>query len=376
MHDLVDSFARETAGWLDALARNLDDLEAGRPPDQPLDAMMRAAHTVSGTAAFFDLEAVVRVARGIEDVLASWQADAGRITPAGVHLLRAATAGLHDAVDALAARRPDPSGLAPFAGPLARLAAGEEPDGATLAACGRSPALARLSGARRPGARRPGARPAVTTLASTRTLFEHFDAYARETARTLGREVLVELDVEPLEIDPTLYDALRPLLIHLVRNACDHGLEPPERRLEAGKEARGRLRLGARRDGTQLRIEVADDGAGIDVAGLRAAVLRRGLPAPRRFEGPDRRALLEFVFLPRVTTREGAGPLSGRGAGLSAVRERVEALGGRVDVTSEPGLGTTVTLLLPLQATGSGSTTAARRTGAPESNQAPEVLFS
>jgi len=151
--------------------------------------------------------------------------------------------------------------------------------------------------------------------------------------------VAIELRGHSVQIDRVLGDDVADALLHLVRNAIDHGLEPPPERARRGKPPALALTLAAATDAAGVLILVADDGAGIDVGALTASAAARGVAIP-----PDP---LELVFAPGVTTRAEVTPLSGRGVGLDAVRAHVERLGGRVSVASTPGRGTRFTLALP-----------------------------
>ncbi|HET9594636.1 MAG TPA: response regulator, partial [Anaeromyxobacteraceae bacterium] len=168
------------------------------------------------------------------------------------------------------------------------------------------------------------------------------DRVARDAADALGKEVELSVEGAGLELDGSLVAALREPLGHLVRNAVDHGIEPPAQRAAAGKPRRGLLRLAAEADGIRVQVQVADDGRGLDPEALRAAALRRGVTPPA-----DPARLVDLVFLPGFSTREEVGPVSGRGVGLDAVASAIRALRGTVAVASTPGRGSTFTLALP-----------------------------
>jgi len=173
---------------------------------------------------------------------------------------------------------------------------------------------------------------------------------AREIAATLGKSVEVELRGAELELDRAILDRLADPLVHLVRNAVDHGLEAPELRRSHGKPRAGRIVVEARRERDHVRISVADDGRGIDLDSVRrraveAGVIHADLAADLP---PDEIAAL--VFRPGVSTAASVSEVSGRGVGMDAVKATIEGLGGRVELESQPGLGTTTTLLVPLTA--------------------------
>lgn len=170
---------------------------------------------------------------------------------------------------------------------------------------------------------------------------------ARDIARQQGKEVEFAIVGGEVEMDRRILEELRDPLIHLVRNSVDHGIEPPEARLAAGKPRRGSITLSASQiESGRIEIRLADDGAGIDRARLRSAAARLGL-APAADEGDDAE-LLSLLFQSGVSTSAAVTDISGRGLGLAIVREKVERLGGAVGVASRPQAGTTFSLALPL----------------------------
>ena len=166
--------------------------------------------------------------------------------------------------------------------------------------------------------------------------------HARELARELGKSIRVETSGGTVRLDRRITEALVASLRHLVRNAVDHGIEPPEERGRAGKPPEGTVSLRAEQAGRRVRVVVTDDGRGLDLEGIRAAAAARGIG-----DGVGEGELAELVFLPGFTTRREASEISGRGIGLDAVAAAVRALGGTVAIASEPGKGLTVTLDLP-----------------------------
>lgn len=179
-------------------------------------------------------------------------------------------------------------------------------------------------------------------------VFRRFPRPVREIALKLGKDVTLVTEGEETEVDKTIVDTLFEPLLHLVRNALDHGLETPEARREAGKEPAARLALRAAQEGEQVVIEVADDGRGIDPAAIRRTAIARGVASPDAIEALPDEAAVELIFAPGFSTAAQVSDLSGRGVGMDAVRVAVERLGGRVGVRSTPGRGTTIRLALPL----------------------------
>ncbi|APR85446.1 Signal transduction histidine kinase CheA [Minicystis rosea] len=176
------------------------------------------------------------------------------------------------------------------------------------------------------------------------SLFPALDRAAVEAARALGKDIVVRFEGGAAELDRRVRDGLREPLLHLVRNAVDHGIEEAPARLAADKPEVGTVSLRATLSGRDLRIVLHDDGRGIDLDAVRARARAMGLDP----QSLDRRETFALLFEPGFTTREAVTSISGRGIGLDVVRKRIAALHGRIDVESEPGRGTTFTLTLPL----------------------------
>jgi len=172
--------------------------------------------------------------------------------------------------------------------------------------------------------------------------------HARELARSLGREVTVETAGEDTRLDRRIARELETALLHAVRNAVDHGIEPPEARRAAGKAATGTIRLAAVAAGRNVRLTIADDGAGIDPAAIARAAVARGLLDRDAARSLSDQEALQLVFRPGFSTRSKASDVSGRGVGLDAVAAAVHRIGGRVELDTAPGKGTAVLLEVPL----------------------------
>lgn len=170
----------------------------------------------------------------------------------------------------------------------------------------------------------------------------------RDVARRRGREVDLEVVGAEIELDRTIVDALAEPLLHVLRNAIDHGLEDAEARAASGKPPRGRVSVTVRRARDRVMVEVADDGRGMDADALRASAVTRGvLTADAAARLPRSEALL-LACLPGVSTAKDVSDISGRGVGMDAVKRAVERVGGTLELDSEPGRGTRVTFRLPL----------------------------
>ncbi len=172
---------------------------------------------------------------------------------------------------------------------------------------------------------------------------------AHDAARRVEKEIEIELSGEHVELDKQVLDALKDPLVHLVRNAVDHGLEPTEARAASRKPPKGKVSLRGSQVGDRVVVEVADDGRGVDFEALKRAAVRSGARTQGDVDAlpPDR--ALELMTLPGLSTREEVGELSGRGVGLDVVRRNVETgLHGSLAVRSQPGQGTTFTLVVPI----------------------------
>ncbi|MBX6364635.1 MAG: chemotaxis protein CheW, partial [Gemmatimonadetes bacterium] len=178
-------------------------------------------------------------------------------------------------------------------------------------------------------------------------VFDRFPRLVRDAARALGRDVDFRMEGRDVEIDRTVLDAVAEPLVHLLRNAVDHGIEPAAVRRAAGKPERGRITLRALRERAGVRIVVEDDGAGVDAERVAAKARRLGVLPPDAPTPTAPDELLRLLCRPGLSTAEAVTELSGRGVGLDAVAERVRALGGALELETAPGAGTRLSLRLP-----------------------------
>lgn len=181
-------------------------------------------------------------------------------------------------------------------------------------------------------------------------IMENLPRLAREVALRGGKAVEVELRGAELELDRSILDRLYDPLVHVVRNAVDHGLEAPEARRAAGKPEVGRLLVEAVREKDAIRIAVRDDGAGIDVDAVRARAIALGVLHPDLAEDLPAEEVLQLVFRAGLSTAAAVSTISGRGVGMDAVRATLESLGGEVRLASRRGAGTEVSLRVPIAA--------------------------
>ena len=170
----------------------------------------------------------------------------------------------------------------------------------------------------------------------------------RDTAVALGKQIRLEMDGAETELDRTIIEAIKDPLVHLVRNACDHGIERPEARAAKGKPAQGKLCLRAYHEGGQVNIEISDDGSGIDASRVTRKAIEKGLLRPEQADKLTEKEQLNLIFQPGLSTIESVTKLSGRGVGMDVVKSHIEKIGGTVDLSSRPGEGCTIKLKIPL----------------------------
>jgi two-component system chemotaxis sensor kinase CheA len=170
----------------------------------------------------------------------------------------------------------------------------------------------------------------------------------RKASRELGKEVDFQLEGSDVELDKLIVEELSDPLMHLIRNALDHGIEPPEARRAAGKPRAGALRLSAVQKGSQVQIALEDDGAGIDDLRVREAAVQRGLLPAEAAGQLSRRDALNLIFLPGFSTARQVTSLSGRGVGLDVVKNNIGNLSGLIDLQTERGRGTRFEITLPV----------------------------
>ncbi len=387
MDDLLQEFIAETRETLEALSGEIVAWESDPSDRQRLDAIFRFVHTVKGSCGFLDLPRLARLSHAAEDVLAAVRA--GTRTP-DTSLVNAVLAivdrigEIVEAIDAGAALADSGEDLL-----IAALDEGSEPETVAPAPTALSPraplrsvrlnvdlldrmmsgmsdmVLARNELARR--LRDDGADPAVEaalerlslTVAEmrdtvTRTRMQKIDALfsalprmVRDTAAELGKSVNLHIEGADVELDREMIEMMRDPLVHIVRNAIDHGIEAPALRRALGKREHGRLTVAARQSGNQIIIEIGDDGQGIDTERLIAKVAGTGR-SERDLRALSDKARLDLIFEAGLTTKDEVTSISGRGVGMDVVRANIEQIGGRIDLHNNPGKGLRIAIHVPL----------------------------
>jgi two-component system chemotaxis sensor kinase CheA len=178
------------------------------------------------------------------------------------------------------------------------------------------------------------------------SVFNKYPRIVRDLARQLGKQIDLVVVGEETEFDKTLVEQIADPLVHLIRNACDHGVETPDIRQASGKAANGTVTLSARQEGNHIIIQITDDGKGMDVARIKAKGIEKGLiTADQNLTDRD---IFNLIFEPGFSTAEKVTTVSGRGVGMDVVKKQIAKLKGMVEITSAPGKGSTITIQLPL----------------------------
>jgi Chemotaxis protein histidine kinase and related kinases len=185
-------------------------------------------------------------------------------------------------------------------------------------------------------------------LTPVATLYANLPRAVRELARDLGKEASLMLIGETTELDRKVIEALSDPMVHLIRNAIDHGIESGDERERRGKPRQGVIEIAAQAHGGRVLISVRDDGRGMDPQQLRVAAVRKGLIGADAAAALSDQEALELIFMPGFTTAKIITDVSGRGVGMDVVRTNLAEIGGEVQIESQPGVGTTVILSLPL----------------------------
>lgn len=389
MDDLLQEFIAETRESLEAIAGEIVAWEADPADRARLDAIFRFVHTVKGSCGFLDLPRVGRLSHAAEDVLAAVRAGDRVPDRALVNAVLSIVDRIGEIVEAIDAG----AGL-DGSGEDALIAALERQDDAAIAALPVQPTVAagraqsrsiRLSVdlldrmmngvsemvlARNELARRlretgedtightldrlsqtvAELRDTVTRtrMQTVDALFSALPRVVRDTAAALGKQVSLTIDGGDVELDREMIELLRDPLVHMVRNALDHGLETPAERRAAGKREAGRLTVSARQSGNRILVEIADDGRGIDSDLLVARALARNPARDSEIRGLSERGRLDLIFEPGLSSRDVVTDTSGRGVGMDVVRTNVEQIGGRIAIANHPGRGLSITLEVPL----------------------------
>lgn len=185
-------------------------------------------------------------------------------------------------------------------------------------------------------------------MTEVRTVFQKFPRIVRDIALQTGKNISLTMEGEDTELDKNIVEQIGDPLLHLVRNAADHGVETIEQRLAAGKEEIGRIKLRAYNKGKSVIIEVEDDGKGMDPEALRKKAVEKGFISPEEAAALSNEQCFQLIFLPGFSTAQTVSEISGRGVGMDVVRSNITALQGIIRISSEFGRGSRITIQLPL----------------------------
>ncbi len=187
-----------------------------------------------------------------------------------------------------------------------------------------------------------------TRMQPVKKVFGRFPRVVRDLARTMKKEVSLELEGEETDLDKNLVEALADPLVHLVRNSVDHGVEMPDIREKAGKPRQGVVILSAQQEGDHILLSIKDDGAGMDPEVLRNKVIEKGLMDAEAAARLDKKGCFDLIFMPGLSTKEQISDVSGRGVGMDVVKTKIAQLNGTIDIESELGIGTELRIKVPL----------------------------
>ena len=389
MDDLLQEFIAETRETLEALSSEIVAWEAAPGDRARLDAIFRFVHTVKGSCGFLDLPRLAKLSHAAEDVLAAARDGKRMPDTALVDAVLAIVDRIGAVVEGIAADVVvDDSDDDALIAALTRVeeVAVPAPAARVAVAPRAAPRSIRLnvdlldrmmSGmsdmvlARNELARRlrddvldPRVEAALDQLSLTvadmrdtvtRTrmqkidgLFSALPRMVRDTAAELGKAVSLRIEGSDVDLDREMIEMMRDPLVHIIRNAIDHGIESPARRRSLGKPPTGQICVTARQSGNQILIEIEDDGAGIDVARIAAKAIENDVRSVAEVAGMSPAEKLKLVFEPGLSSRDTVSAVSGRGVGMDVVRANIEHVGGRIALDNRPGRGLVITIQVPL----------------------------
>jgi two-component system chemotaxis sensor kinase CheA len=386
MDELTGEFVSETRETLERISEALVAWEAHPTDTARLDEIFRFVHTVKGSCGFLDLPRIESLAHAAEAALAGVRdgtrvADAALVSTMLTFIDRIATlVAALDKESGIVA--PDPEGDVALIDALDRRVALDDPSAPFAPVQARTVRigvpllesmmnqvselvlvrneLARnmrgqedrnlLSCFDRLGGIVGELRDSVTRtrMQPIDRLFATLPRLVRDTAQECGKSVVLDLGGQDVEIDREMVESIRDPLLHIVRNAIDHGIEFPEERIRLGKPRVGAIRIHAHQSGNQVSIEISDDGRGIDTSRLIEKAVAAKIVDRKQAASLNTAAATALMFEPGLSTADEVTKVSGRGVGMDVVRANVERLGGNVVLSNRPGLGLTITLKAPL----------------------------
>lgn len=391
-------FLTETREGFEEVNNSLLALEKDPGEKQPLDNVFRVVHTIKSSAAMLGLNDLSELARLCEDLLESLRRGQGAIDKDSLDFLFAVTDTLEALVEARSKGTAAPYPAEEFAGIVADLrdkAAGlaQSVTGATRPPARLAPdrtetkksetirvrkeildALFNLAGELiiiknrvdnivadvpnkelKPVLAQMGGllsdlheNIAAARLAPVGEIFQRFPRLVRDLAKSAGKDVDFVVEGANIELDKSILDILDQPLVHLLRNAVDHGIESPDIRARAGKARAGKIKLAARRAEDHIMIEVEDDGGGIDINHMRQTAVFKAVATSTAVSAMTDNEVINLIFAPGFSAAAKVTDVSGRGVGLDVVKNTIKDLSGTIEVATEVGLGTRFTLVLPI----------------------------
>ncbi|MEA9559624.1 chemotaxis protein CheA [Xanthomonas campestris] len=410
--DIAADFIVEAQEILDRLGEQLVSLEQAPDEADQLNAVFRGFHTLKGGAGFLAIKPMVELCHAAEETLGMARSGQAVLQAHHFDAAQQSLDYLQAMLDAMGSGDPVPhapaSLIAQFDAKSGPPAVKSAPKAAALAAvpAGQAPAAAGAKAAPKAAAKSGGAEAEQTVRVDTKRLdaivnligelvlsrnrlktlrtrlrdeeldravsvldiatarlqtavmrtrmqpvskvFSRFPKVARDVARTLSKEVELELIGAETELDRNLVEALADPLVHLVRNAIDHGIESPALREATGKPRSGHVRLSAQQEGDYVSIEIQDDGAGIDPERLREIARNKGLIDAEAAARLSTDECLHLIFMPGFSTKAEVTDISGRGVGMDVVQSRIRELSGQIQIQSELGRGSRFMIRVPL----------------------------
>ena len=399
---IVEEFLADSQEGLDRLDQDLVALEAYPCAAESLASAFRALHTIKGTCSFLGFRRLERIAHAGEHLLARLRSRERVLDAPTMAALLACVDAVRAIVTHIQATRREPGGdddaLIASITALHHAPAAPVPAAAQLTAAPETPAMPELRESHAAGPNQTRIHTEVldrvvdlvgelvlarnqlrqcvehrdeplllatarrldhitsrlqeeamrTRMQPVAGLWTRIPRLVRDVATACGKDVHLQMSGQHTELDRTLLEALRDPLVHLVRNAIDHGIETPAARIAAGKSAHGTLQLHAHHEGGEVHLEVRDDGAGLALERIRARAVERGLLSSAAAAALDARGCVDLIFHPGFSTAERVTHVSGRGVGMDVVQAGVESLGGRIDVHSDAGRGAAFCIHIPL----------------------------
>ena len=181
-----------------------------------------------------------------------------------------------------------------------------------------------------------------------KTVFQKFPRMVRDIANTNNKKIKLIIQGESTELDKTVIEKINDPLVHIIRNSCDHGIEPPDERVKAGKDETGNVILRAENKGTYAVIEIIDDGRGIDPDKIKKKAIEKGLISDEQARKMTKDELINLIFLPGFSTADKVTEISGRGVGMDVVKTNINKINGTISIHSDKGIGTNITIKIPL----------------------------